>query len=75
MIHVWQIRQSMASRLQFASMSMTARYPMNVVDTTIDWIQAKYESIFEDDSGAMKVHRGKIHKYLGMSLNFSVKGQ
>jgi hypothetical protein len=23
----------------------------------------------------MKVHRGKIHKYLGMSLDFSVKGQ
>ncbi len=31
-------------------------------------------SIFEDGLGAMKVHRGKIHKYLGMSLDFSVKG-
>ncbi len=25
--------------------------------------------------GAMKVHRGKIHKYLSMLLDFSVKGQ
>jgi hypothetical protein len=46
-----------------------------IVDTTIDWVLAKYESIFKDGSGAMKVHRGKIHKYLGMSLEFSEKGQ
>jgi len=25
--------------------------------------------------GVMKVHRGKVHKYLGMSLDFSHKGQ
>jgi hypothetical protein len=32
--------------------------------------------IFEDGSGVMKVHRRKIHKYLGMSLYFSHhKGQ
>jgi hypothetical protein len=46
-----------------------------VFDDTIDWLQAEYESIFEDGSGAMKVHRGKIHKYLGMLLDFSHKGQ
>jgi hypothetical protein len=45
-----------------------------VVDTTIAWLQAEYESIFKDGSAAMKVHRGKIHKYLGVSLEFSVKG-
>jgi hypothetical protein len=28
-MHVWQTRQSMASRSQFVSASMTARYPMN----------------------------------------------
>ncbi len=38
-----------------------------VIDDTIDWLQAEYESIFEDGSGAKKVHRGKVHKYLGMS--------
>jgi hypothetical protein len=31
--------------------------------------------VFEDGSGVMKVHRGKVHKYLGMSLDFSHKGQ
>ncbi len=46
-----------------------------VIDDTIDWLRAEYESIFEDDSGAMKVHRGKVHKYLGMLLDFSHKGQ
>jgi hypothetical protein len=46
-----------------------------VVDATIEWLRAEYESIFEDGSGAMKIHRGKVHKYLGMSLDFSHKGQ
>jgi hypothetical protein len=46
-----------------------------VVYKSIDWLQAEYESIFEDGSGEMKVHRGKVHKYLGMSLDFSHKGQ
>jgi hypothetical protein len=46
-----------------------------VVDAMIKWLRAEYESIFEDGSGVMKVHRGKVHKYLGMSLDFSHKGQ
>jgi len=46
-----------------------------VIDETIDWLKAEYESIFEDGSGEMKVHRGKVHKYLGMSLDFTNKGQ
>ncbi len=46
-----------------------------VVDVTIDWLRAQYESIFEDGSGAMKGHRGKVHKYLGMTLDFSHNGQ
>ena len=33
-----------------------------VVDETIKWLRAEYESIFEDGLGAMKVHRGKVHK-------------
>ncbi len=33
------------------------------------------ESIVEDGSGEMKVHRGKVHKSLGMSLDFTNKGQ
>jgi hypothetical protein len=46
-----------------------------VVDETINWLRAEYESMFEDGLGAMKVHRGKVHKYLGMTLDFSHKGQ
>ncbi len=46
-----------------------------VIDNTIAWLRTKYESIFEDGSGQMKVHRGKTHKYLGMSMDFSHKGQ
>jgi len=46
-----------------------------VVDATIKWLRAEYESIFQDGSGVMKVHRGKVHKYLGMSLDFSHKRQ
>ena len=46
-----------------------------VVDKTIEWLRAKYESIFEDDLGEMKVHKGKFHKCLRMSIVFSHKGQ
>jgi hypothetical protein len=48
---------------------------LEVVDETINQLRAEYESIFEDGLGAMKVHRGKVHKYLGMTLDFSSKGQ
>jgi hypothetical protein len=46
-----------------------------VVDETIKWLQAEYESIFKDGSRVMKVHRGKVHKHLGMSLDFFHKGK
>ncbi len=46
-----------------------------VIDKTIDWLRNEYKTIFEDGSGAMKVHSGKTHKYLGMSLDFSHKGK
>ncbi len=46
-----------------------------VIDDTTDWLRSEYESIFEDGSGAMKVHQGKVHKYLGMLLDFSHKGR
>jgi hypothetical protein len=42
-----------------------------VVSNTIDWLRSEYENVFEDGSGLMKVHHGKTHKYLGMSLDFS----
>ena len=46
-----------------------------VVDQTIEWLRKDYESIFEDGSGRMKVSRGKVHKYLGMTLDFTTMGQ
>ena len=45
-----------------------------VIDETIDWLKAEYESIFEDGSGEMKVHRGKVHKYLGIFSGFHQQG-
>jgi hypothetical protein len=46
-----------------------------VMDRMIGYLRQEYESIFEDRSGAMIVSRGKIHKYLGITLDYSVPGQ
>ena len=46
-----------------------------VIDEIIEWLRSEYENIFEDGTGQMKVHRGKNHKYLGMSLDFSHANQ
>ncbi len=44
-------------------------------DRMIEWLHQEYESIFEDGSGEMSVSRGKVHKYLGMTLDYTVRGQ
>ena len=41
----------------------------------IMWLRQEYESIFKDRSGKMTVIRGKFHKYLGMTLDYTVGGQ
>jgi hypothetical protein len=46
-----------------------------VMDRMIKYLRQEYESIFEDGSGAMTVSRGKVHKYLGMTLDYTVRGQ
>jgi hypothetical protein len=46
-----------------------------VMDTMIEYLREEYESIFEDGTGAMTVSRGKVHKYLGMTLDYTVCGQ
>ena len=46
-----------------------------VMDRMIEYLRQEYESIFEDGSGAMTVSRGKVHKYLGMTLDCTVRGQ
>jgi hypothetical protein len=45
------------------------------MDQMIAWLKEEYESIFEDGSGKMSVSRGKIHTYLGMTLDFTTRGQ
>jgi hypothetical protein len=47
----------------------------SAVDDMITWLHQEYESIFEDGSGEMTVSRGKVHKYLGMTLDYSIKGR
>jgi len=44
------------------------------MDKMIDWLRQEYESISEDGSGKMSVSRGKIHIYLGMTLDYSRTG-
>jgi hypothetical protein len=39
------------------------------------YLREEYERIFEGGTGAMTVSRGKIHKYLGMTLDYTVRGQ
>jgi hypothetical protein len=34
----------------------------------------EYKSIFKDSSGAMVVRQGYMHRYLGMTIDYSTKG-
>jgi hypothetical protein len=43
-----------------------------VMDSMIEYLRQEYESIFEDGSGAMMVNIGMIHKYLHMTLDYTV---
>jgi hypothetical protein len=36
------------------------------------WLKSTYERLFDDGSGGMTISRGKIHDYLGMTLDFTV---
>jgi hypothetical protein len=42
-----------------------------VINYTIAWLRDEHESVFTNGSGMMKVARGKVHKYLGMTLDFA----
>ena len=41
----------------------------------VELLRQEYESILENRSGAMKVHQGKGHKFLGMTLDCSTKSK
>ena len=47
----------------------------NTNDYMIKWLLQYYKRIFEDGSGKMSVIRGKIHKHLGMTLDYKFGGQ
>jgi hypothetical protein len=48
-----------------------SRLDPKVVNYTIAWLRDEYESVITNGSGKMKVARGKVHKYLGMMLDFA----
>ena len=41
----------------------------------IGLLHDKYQSILEYGSGTMQVNLGKVHKYLGITLDYSIVGQ
>ena len=41
----------------------------------ITWLRKTYEVLFNDRTSAMTVHKGKVHEYMEMSLNFTTAGQ
>jgi hypothetical protein len=45
------------------------------MDEMVIWLRQKYESIFEDGSGVMKISRRKVHQYLGMTCDFAENGR
>ena len=47
----------------------------HVVTKMAAWLKATYERLFSDGSGAMTLHRGQVHEYLGMTLDYSIAGE
>ena len=46
-----------------------------VVTRMAKWMRKTYKHIFKDGSGKMKLCRGKFHDYLGMNLDYTIKGE
>ena len=46
-----------------------------VIASLIAVLCEEYQSILEDGSGTIQVNGGKVHKYLGMILDYSAVGQ
>ena len=46
-----------------------------VVTHMAAWLKKTYERLFKDGSGSMKINRGMIHEYLGMTLDYSTRGE
>ena len=41
----------------------------------VKWLRKTYKLIFKDSSGKMKLYRGTFHDYLGMNLDYTIKGE
>ena len=39
------------------------------------WLSKTYERLFKYGSGKMKLCKGKVHDYLGMNLDYTIKGE
>jgi hypothetical protein len=52
-----------------------SHHTTKVMDSMIEYLRQEYKSIFEDGYGTMTVSRGKIHTYLGMTLDYTARGQ
>jgi hypothetical protein len=48
---------------------------LKVMDAIIKWLRKECESIFKDGSGEMAISQGKVHTYLGMTLDFTLPGK
>ena len=48
---------------------------IKVNDWMIKWLRQEYEIISKDGLGKVTVGRGKVHKYLGITLDYTVRGQ
>jgi hypothetical protein len=46
-----------------------------IVTKMSDWLKATHERLFDDGSCEIQISRGKIHEYLGMTLDYSTCGQ
>jgi hypothetical protein len=46
-----------------------------VMDIIIEYLLQDYESIFEDRSSAMMMSRSKLHTYLRMTLDYTIRSQ
>ena len=46
-----------------------------VVPLMAKWLRKTYERLFKDGFGKMKLCRGKVHDYLGMNLDYTIKGE
>ena len=47
----------------------------NEVTGMAKWLRKTFKCLFKDGSGNMMLYQGKIHDYLGMNLDYTIKGE